>query len=120
MQLALGGDVGQRGVRKDQLARGKGRAQVLGRGNAGAEEGQLETQQPATGLYLAGDVPPLGAEIGVAAEVTREHQGARWQGAGGGWQGQHTDAGRGLGQPAAAGVKKRRAWSRHGVCDCNA
>ena len=67
--------VGQRGVGKDQLARGK-RARMIGcDAGARAEEGNLEAERigAAGDVERAGRIPPFDASLGVRAEVARQH-----------------------------------------------
>ena len=62
---------GQRGVRPEDLARGKRRAQCFGRARPVAEEGQLKTDVRLRRVQCAGDIPPFGTKIRVATMVAR-------------------------------------------------
>ena len=79
MQLAPAGQVGQRGVRKQQLARGEAAFQPLCQAGAGAKKSDLETIGRCVGRGLdamkpSGGLPPLDARIEVGAEVAWEGQ----------------------------------------------
>lgn len=108
VQLPPALHVGQRGMGEDELARREGRTQALRGIDARAEERDLEAPQPPVGARLAGDVPPFGAQVGVAAVVARKGQGARGQRAGAPAQGAEC-AQR---QQRAAGYQASSACSR--------
>ena len=75
--------IGHCRMRKDQLFGRKFRLQTLRRTHPGAEKCQLKTEftrLSSQAARMAGDVPPLGAQVGVRAMVGREHQGSRGQG----------------------------------------
>lgn len=118
VQLATALHVGQRRVRKHELARGEGGLHALRGIHARAKKGDLKAPQPLVGLRMAGDVPPLGAQIGVAAVVAREGQRARRQGPGGSSPAAGSTAQRALGrecqQRAAPDHQASSACSR--VC----
>src|SRR4029077_6223657 len=76
--------VGDREVRKVELTgrpRGAGRRVPLGgRGQRGAEEGELEAEvATGGGLEIPGVVPPLGAEVGMGSEIGGKGERARRQ-----------------------------------------
>jgi hypothetical protein len=76
---------------EDQLLRGKGRLHRLRRVHPGAEKGHLEAELASSGTRypgLAGDVPPLGAQLRMRAVVTRKHERAPGQCRGDGRGGQ--------------------------------
>jgi hypothetical protein len=75
MQQLAGFGIGQRDVGKDQLL-GREAAGVVGiMAGARAEKGHLKTQRLLVRRFQpAGDIPPLGAEFRVRAEVAREAQ----------------------------------------------
>ena len=75
--------IGQCRMRKDKLFGRKFRLQALRRIHPGAEKCQLKTEFTRLrrqAARMAGDVPPLGALVGVRAMVGRKHQRSRRQG----------------------------------------
>ena len=72
--------VGDGRVGKDQLSGCQPRDHTLCRVHAGAKEGELKTEQTITCAGMACDVPPLGAQVWMRAEVARKGELARRQG----------------------------------------
>jgi hypothetical protein len=95
------GDVGDRGMREQQLARGEAAGQVGGERGAAAEEGDLPTDRCGLRRFAqpAGRVPPLDAGAGVRTMVARKAQRAlRRDGVVVRWSGGPRRQGRGSGQ----------------------
>ena len=75
VQVLAGAQVGERGMRKQQVARGEAAVQLRRQAGAAAEEGDLEAVvRVAVGAQLAGDVPPLDGRAQVRAVVARKVQ----------------------------------------------
>ena len=75
VQVRPGGQVGQRGMGKQQVARGEAAVQRFGQAGAAAEEGDLKAEALIAGpTQLAGDVPPLDGGAEVRAVVARKAQ----------------------------------------------
>ncbi len=110
VQQPAAAHVGERGVREQQLVGREGGAQRAGLVHPGAEEGDLETPVLAVLPGVSGDVPPLGAQVRVAAVVARECQGTRGQRVR--RPGHPRAGGRGTERGGEAGTARRAA--RHG------
>jgi hypothetical protein len=63
------------GMGEEDLARRDRRIEAFGAATAGAKEGELEADVALRRVERAGDIPPLGAESGMAAVIAREGQG---------------------------------------------
>ena len=84
---ALALHIGQRGVRKQQLLCRKGRRKTLRNVDPRPKKRHLKPPEPALRLGVPCDVPPLGAQIRMAAVVAWKHQRACGQGVCGGRHG---------------------------------
>ena len=73
--LAALGQVAEGGVGEHELRGGEAAAGVGGHAGVAAKEGDLEAELAPVGhLQRTGEIPPLGAGVGVGAEVGREFE----------------------------------------------